>query len=115
MLGLPFLLESGERVRIIDPGILNKDSGPDFFNAKVKIGGKTWAGNIEIHLKASDWNRHGHSIDPAYDNVILHVVAVSDTQIKRRDGSTLPQILVTLPENFYKTISYLTQVNSEIR
>ncbi|MDE5793784.1 MAG: DUF2851 family protein [Muribaculaceae bacterium] len=115
MLGISFSLDSGERVRVIDPGTLNRDSGPDFFNAKVKIGGKTWAGNIEIHLKASDWNRHGHSADPAYDNVILHVVAVSDTQIKRRDGSTLPQMRVTLPENFYKTFAYLTQVNSEIR
>ena len=115
MLGISFSLDSGERVRVIDPGTLNRDSGPDFFNAKVKIGEKTWAGNIEIHLKASDWNRHGHSADPAYDNVILHVVAVSDTQIKRRDGSTLPQMRVTLPENFYKTFAYLTQVNSEIR
>ncbi len=115
MVGIPLSLESGERVRVIDPGILNRDSGPDFFNAKVKIGSKTWAGNIEIHLKASDWNRHGHSTDPAYDNVILHVVAISDTQIKRKDGSPLPQMRVALPENFYKTFAYLTQANSDIR
>lgn len=115
MLGISFSLDSGERVRVIDPGRLNRDSGPDFFNAKVKIGGKIWAGNIEIHLKASDWHRHGHNTDAAYDNVILHVVAVSDTQIKRNDGSDLPQMRVTLPENFYKTFAYLTQANSEIR
>lgn len=115
MLGISFSLDSGERVRVIDPGTLNRDSGPDFFNAKVKIGGKIWAGNIEIHLKASDWHRHGHSTDAAYDNVILHVVAVSDAKISRKDGSPLPQMRVTLPENFYKTFAYLTQANSEIR
>lgn len=115
MLGLPFTLESGERVRIIDPGVLNRDAGPDFFNAKVKINGRTWAGNIEIHMKASDWHRHGHDSDPAYGNVILHVVALSDTRIFRPDGSEIPQMRVQLPENFYHTFAYLTQTNSEIR
>ena len=115
MLGLPFTLESGEKVRIIDPGILNKDSGPDFFNAKVKIDSKMWVGNIEIHMKASDWHRHGHDGDAAYENVILHVVAVSDMLIRRKDGSIIPQMKVTLPENFYKTFAYLTSKNTEIR
>lgn len=115
MLGLSFPLESGEKVRVIDPGVLNRDAGPDFFNAKVKIDGKTWAGNIEIHMKASDWHRHGHDSDPAYDNVILHVVAHSDTRISRGDGSEIPQMKVSLPENFYHTFAYLIQKNSEIR
>ena len=115
MLGLPLSLESGERIRIIDPGMLNRDSGPDFFNAKVKIDGRTWAGNIEIHMRASDWHRHGHGSDPAYDNVILHVVADSDTRILRKDGSELPQMRVRLPENFYQTFAYLTSSNPEIR
>ncbi len=115
MLGLPFALESGEKVRVIDPGTLNTDSGPDFFNAKVKIDGKTWAGNVEIHMKASDWHRHGHSSDPAYDNVILHVVAVSDTRIRRQDGSEIPQMHVALPQDFYKTFAYLNTANTAIR
>ncbi len=115
MIGIPLFLESGERVRVIDPGVLNKDAGPDFFNAKVKIDGKTWAGNIEIHMKASDWHRHGHDSDPAYDNVILHVVAHSDTTITRQDGSVIPQLKVTLPENFYRTFAYLTSTSPEIR
>ncbi len=115
MLGLSFQLESGEKVRVIDPGILNKDSGPDFFNAKVKIDGKTWVGNIEIHMKASDWHRHGHSNDQAYENVILHVVAISDTKIHRKDGSEIAQMRVALPENFYKTFAYLTATNSATR
>lgn len=115
MLGLSFPLEDGGSVRVVDPGVLNRDAGPDFFNAKVKIGGKTWVGNIEIHMKASDWHRHGHDTDPAYDNVILHVVALGDTRIQRKDGSLIPQMSVRLPENFYTAFAYLTQRNSEIR
>ncbi|MDE7348020.1 MAG: DUF2851 family protein [Muribaculaceae bacterium] len=115
MLGIPFSLDSGERVRVIDPGILNRDSGPDFFNAKVKIGGNTWVGNIEIHMRASDWNRHGHDSDPAYDNVILHVVALSDTRIHRHDNTEIPQMQVRLPENFYQTFAFLTKSSPEIR
>lgn len=115
MIGLPLTLINGERVRVIDPGVLNRDSGPDFFNAKVKIGDRTWAGNIEIHMKASDWHRHGHDNDPAYDNVILHVVAVSDSIIVRRDGSEIPQMAVSLPKNFFQTFAYLTSSIPEIR
>lgn len=115
MLGLPLTLVSGERVRVIDPGILNSDSGPDFFNAKVRIGSQMWVGNIEIHLKASDWHRHGHDNDPAYDNVILHVVSVSDTSVSRKDGSILPQMAVSLPQNFYSTFGYLTSTVPSIR
>lgn len=115
MLGLPFSLESGEQVRVIDPGVLNRDAGPDFFNAKVKIDGKIWAGNIEIHMRASDWHRHSHDTDPAYDNVILHVVALSDTRILRKDNTEIPQMRVQLPENFYQTFAYLTNSASEIR
>lgn len=115
MLGLPLTLVSGERVRVIDPGTLNRDSGPDFFNAKVRIGDSLWAGNVEMHMRASDWYRHGHDTDPAYDNVILHVVSVSDTEIMRRDGKRIPQMSVSLPENFYGTFSYLTSTAPEIR
>lgn len=116
MLGLSFPLEGGGNVRVLDPGTLNRDAGPDFFNAKVKIDGRTWAGNIEMHMKASDWHRHGHDSDPAYDNVILHVVAVSDTRIRRRaDNSEIAQMRVLLPENFYKSFAYLTGRNQEIR
>lgn len=115
MLGLPLRLEGGERVRVIDPGVLNRDSGPDFFNAKVKIDGRTWAGNVEMHMRASDWHRHGHDGDPAYDNVVLHVVSISDTRIRRSDGSELPQMRIDLPENFYKTFAYLTSPAADIR
>ena len=115
MLGLSFDLDDGRKVRVLDPGVLNRDAGPDFFNAKVSIEGRVWAGNIEIHMRASDWHRHGHDSDPAYDNVILHVVAQSDTRIRRHDGSDIPQMQVRLPENFYQTFAYLTKANSETR
>lgn len=81
-------------VKIINPGSLNSDAGPDFFNASIKIGDQRWVGNIELHLRASDWYRHGHDRDRAYDSVILHVVQVDDMPIKRPDGSVIPQITV---------------------
>ncbi len=82
----------GRSVTVVNQGKLNTDAGPDFFNATVIIDGQTWAGNVEIHVKASDWLRHHHDADPAYDSVILHVVQQSDMQICRRDGSPIPQI-----------------------
>lgn len=78
----------GRPVHIIDPGLLNRDSGPDFFNAKVRIGGQMWSGNIEIHVRASDWHRHGHDSDPAYDSVILHVVDKDDMPVYRHQRRT---------------------------
>lgn len=90
----PLKTSDGKRVRIIHPGTINHDAGPDFFNASVEIDGQRWAGNIEIHVKASDWFRHGHDRDRAYDSVILHVVQVDDTPVRRPDGSTIPQVTV---------------------
>jgi hypothetical protein len=84
----------GRTVQIIDPGLLNKDAGPDFFNAKIKIGGEMWSGNVEIHIRASDWRRHKHHLDMAYDSVILHVVGIDDLAIKRTNGETIPQLLM---------------------
>lgn len=82
----------GQDVDVLDPGIWNHDAGPDFFNAKVRIGARTWVGNVEIHLRASDWYRHGHDRDRAYDSVALHVVGASDTAVRRPDGNMVPQL-----------------------
>jgi hypothetical protein len=91
----------GRRVDIIDPGTLNTGSGPDFFNAKVRVDGQIWAGNVEIHVRASDWHRHNHDNDPAYDNVVLHVVQYDDCAISRRvDGAVIPQITMRCAADF---------------
>ena len=71
----------GEAVDIVETGYRNTDSGPDFLEARIQIGDKLWAGHVEIHVKTSDWNRHGHQTDKAYKNVILHVVYENDTQV----------------------------------
>ncbi|KAB1068231.1 DUF2851 family protein [Tamlana haliotis] len=83
---------SGEAVLIQSVGQHNFNSGPDFFNAKLKIDEQLWAGNVEIHVNASDWYVHNHEQDPAYDNVILHVVWEHDTDIYRRDGAVIPTL-----------------------
>lgn len=92
--------EDGRRVSIIDQGLLNKGAGPDFFKASVKIDGQEWVGDIEIHVRASDWHRHGHDGDPAYDSVVLHVVGVSDCRICRRNGEEIPQLTMPCSPDF---------------
>ncbi|MFS4469445.1 DUF2851 family protein [Maribacter sp. 2210JD10-5] len=84
------LSASQETIQVIQTGRHNHLSGPDFFNAKLKIGGQLWAGNVEIHLKASDWYAHHHEKDAKYDNVILHVVWENDVSVFRKDNSEIP-------------------------
>jgi hypothetical protein len=93
--GQELLTTEGKRVKIKALGIHNFFSGPDFFNGRVEIDGQDWAGNIEMHIKASDWYLHGHDDDPAYDNVILHVVWMHDAEITRRDGINIPVLEVS--------------------
>ena len=87
----------GHLVEVIDPGLHNRHAGPDFFNAKVKVNGTLWVGNVEIHQKASDWYLHGHHHDPAYDNVVLHVAAVIDRDVLTSAGRCLPQLQLEVP------------------
>ena len=84
----------GEIVEILRPGLHNFDSGPDFFNASVRIGNQQWAGNIEVHVLSSLWYSHGHGDDPAYDNVVLHVVWRHDRVVLRNDDTAIPTIEV---------------------
>ncbi len=86
------LSTSNESVSIFYPGLHNHNSGPDFSEARLKIGPMEWAGQVEIHLKSSDWLRHGHQSDSAYHNVILHVVYEHDKDINNPDGSPIPTI-----------------------
>lgn len=84
----------GEPVQIFFQGYHNTDAGPDFFNAKIQIGATTWAGNVEIHKKTSDWNIHRHSCDNAYNNVILHVVAEHDCEVFNNNGTIVPALIL---------------------
>lgn len=81
-----------EPIRVLKTGILNTDSGPDFSQARLQIGEIEWVGNIEIHIKASDWNIHNHQADASYNNVILHVVWEHDKSILREDGTEIPTL-----------------------
>ena len=84
----------GESLAILHPGFHNYNSGPDFSEGKIKIGSTEWVGNIEIHIKSSDWVKHKHYEDDAYDNVILHVVYDEDEIIVRENGSRIPCLVL---------------------
>lgn len=84
----------GESITIIKTGDYLELSGPDFFNAQIKIGNQKWAGNVEIHLKSSDWYLHNHEKDPAYKNIILHVVWENDTPIFRENNTEIPVLVL---------------------
>ena len=75
----PLHTTQGESLEIINPGVPNPNAGSDFSNARIRMGGVVWAGDVEIHLRASDWKRHGHHLDKNYDSVILHVASEIDT------------------------------------
>lgn len=82
----------GESLQIFQPGNANSNSGPDFSDARIKIGNLEWRGSIEIHIKASGWNDHQHNVDEAYEKVILHVVWENDKRIFYNDGSPIPTL-----------------------
>lgn len=86
--------EDGESLTVLHPGFPNHDGGPDFFNSRIRIGNTIWAGNVEIHINASDWFRHKHHKDKAYDNVILHVVLANDLQVFDRNQKRIPTVMV---------------------
>jgi hypothetical protein len=83
---------TGENIEIFSAGLQNSDSGPDFHNARLRIGDTTWAGNVELHLNSSDWHKHGHTTDNAYSSVILHVVYRDDQPIILPDGRRIPTL-----------------------
>ena len=87
----------GLSVEIISTGQYNRNAGPDFSNAHVRIGQQDWIGNIEIHIHASDWYKHKHHTDGAYDNTILHIVCVADKDIENSRGEKIPQCELRYP------------------
>lgn len=104
----------GQTVEVIDVGRYNTDGGPDFFNAKIKIGTTLWVGNVEIHTCASDWKKHGHDSDKAYDNVILHVVKTADAVVCRTNGTAIPQCELQYPQPIEEKFSAWLQNKQRI-
>lgn len=102
---------AGLPLEVIDPGLHNRDAGPDFFNAKLKINGTLWVGNVEIHSLSSDWYRHGHDHDAAYDSVILHVAGSVDAEIQRLNGESIPQLMLICPEHIRTHYEELRQAD----
>ena len=105
--GVDLYTTDGIPLKVIDPGIQNTDAGPDFFNAKVQIGDAVWAGNVEIHRKATDWKSHYHDRNPAYDSVILHVVEEDDAVIFRPDGEQIPQVVIEVSSKIKQNMDWL--------
>ena len=91
------LTTEGQQLEIIDPGLPNRNAGPDFFNAKIKLNGVLWVGNIEIHSNSSDWVKHKHHLDKNYDSVILHVATTIDSPVHRSNGQAIPQLQLECP------------------
>lgn len=111
----PLTLVKGETLEILHPGYRNYESGPDFFNARLRINGLVWAGNVEIHVKSSDWLRHGHTGDTTYEQVILHAVFRNDVAITRSDGLLLPTLEMEnrFPSHYLQHYLQLTETPSD--
>lgn len=107
-------LVSGQTIEILNPGNLNNDAGPDFFNARVKIDNTIWAGNIEIHQKTSQWFEHKHNLDPNYQNIILHVAVKNNTTNITGINGNIPLLLIEPPKNLYNQYTYLINNNAWI-
>ena len=103
---------TGQQVEVIDTGLANTDAGPDFFNAKLKLDGVLWIGNIEIHERSSDWFKHGHHADTGYNSVILHIASEIDTEISRSNGERIPQIQLICPEAVRTNYKELLETDS---
>jgi hypothetical protein len=102
----------GQPVEVIDPGLHNLNAGPDFFNAKVKIDGTLWVGNVEIHDKSSDWFAHGHEKDPHYNNTILHVAGLIDCNVRTQSGITPPQVQLSVPDQVRRNYDDLIKTDT---
>lgn len=106
----------GRQLVVERPGELNRDAGPDFSDARLVIGGVRWAGNVEVHRRASDWKQHGHSADRHYDNVILHVVYCHDADITLADGTVIPtlEIASAIPHKVLQNYEQLMDASRQV-
>ena len=95
------------KIIVLDPGEYNRDSGPDFFNARISVAGTIWAGNVEIHFKSSHFDNHGHQNDPAFNNVILHIVAENDKPVFNSKGEELLTAEISFDQSYYEKYTSL--------
>lgn len=107
----PMKTKDGTSVKVIDPGQPNYDAGPDFFNARIQLNDTLWAGNVEIHIHSSDWFKHQHHKNKAYDNVILQVVLVDDGETRRTNGQKIPTAEITFKRQIFQ--NYQNLLDSE--
>ncbi len=108
------LADTGEEIRVFNLGEHNMDAGPDFLNTRIQIGNTTWAGNVEIHLKSSDWQSHKHHRDKAYDNVILHVVYENNQPVYRSNGEAIPTVELRFNPGLYDNYCLLLSQKSHL-
>lgn len=105
---------TGQKIEIIDPGLHNMHAGADFFNSKIKIDDKLWAGNVEIHHSSQDWYKHKHHLDKSYNSTILHVAEEVGREIINEKGMKIPQLQMVIPEKVKQSAEYLLQSTSGI-
>ncbi|MCK5029423.1 MAG: DUF2851 family protein [Bacteroidales bacterium] len=106
--------QNQEKLEVINQGIHNSDAGPDFFNARIKINDTIWVGNVEIHINSSDWYKHNHHLDKAYDNVILQVVLNNDKDVFRTNGQLIPTLAIEFDNEFLNNYESLIKNESWI-
>ena len=102
----------GQPIEVLSIGQHNRDAGPDFSHAHLRIGQQEWVGNVEIHVRASDWRRHHHHTDPAYNNVILHIASHIDAEVQRSNGESIPQLQLDCPEHVLANFNELIATDS---
>lgn len=104
----------GDDIEIISTGMHNTDAGPDFSNARIRLNGTIWAGNIEIHIDSADWEKHRHHQDPAYNNVILHVVGKFTRQAFRSNGEVIPTVILEYDPSLFERYQHMVGSNLDI-
>jgi len=110
--GKSLITTCGQNLEVENPGEQNFHAGPDFFNARIRLDKLVWAGNVEVHRRASDWYKHGHHLDPAYNNVILHVVGDYDTDVTNSRGRRIQTVVPGYHQNLVQRYQVLKRSES---
>ncbi|MCQ2608933.1 MAG: DUF2851 family protein [Bacteroidales bacterium] len=106
---------TGEHISVLAIGVFNSNAGPDFLNAKIQIGNTVWAGDVEIHIKSSDWMLHKHHIQPAYNSVILHVVLYHDKEVYTEKGTMLPTLVMPILPHVKENYMRLSDIQDDVK